>query len=255
MINISNFRKTKWPCNIDFIAGVYSYAIIILYLLFIIISDIIQIFGHGVNEDGTISINTNLFLFMQFFWSPVVSQFVLSVFSESLRQPVREYLSQFNLSIFDIIIKRFFILVILSLCAYLPALFIIIERINNTLINNSLPPFSIGYIFLQCSLATMFYMSLSFFLESIFSDRNVPLVLLAIYMALEAGNLRSILKEYCIFNGSFSYINYYVILHKNNIVMIILTIINLLFVCASYRRSIFGAIRIHRKGTRSADVG
>lgn len=28
MINISNFRKTKWPCNIDFIAGVYSYAII-----------------------------------------------------------------------------------------------------------------------------------------------------------------------------------------------------------------------------------
>lgn len=80
-----------------------------------------------------------------------------------------------DISIFDIIIKRFFILVILSLCAYLPALFIII--------------------------------------------------------------------------------NYYVILHKNNIVMIILTIINLLFVCASYRRSIFGAIRIHRKGTRSADVG
>ncbi len=225
---------SRWSKKTDFLAVRLPLLLFVLYLILMQLFKDPFYLSCGWTDAQTPYASGDIYIWLQFVVFIFVCTAVSFYFEETFRKPPAHYIGAFGLGTFKTVFMRYVRILIALETVYLPFVVLSVFRMNAN-IEAKIRNFGIEYALLdtaailtQCSVAMLFYVTLTLFCAVIFRNRIYAMVFLMAYATLEVTMLPEILGEYVVFHGAFrTSPELYSYFPANTVLMLVLTAIML----------------------------
>ncbi|MBP3480837.1 MAG: hypothetical protein J6K66_04465 [Clostridia bacterium] len=225
---------SRWSKKTDFLAVRLPLLLLVLYLIFMQLFKKPFYLSCGWTDAQTPYADGDIYIWLQFVVFIFVCTVVSFYFEETFRLPSAHYIGAFGLGTFKTVFMRYVRILIALEAVYLPFVVLSVFRMNAN-IEANIRNFGIEYALLdtaailtQCSVAMLFYVTITLFLMAVFRSRVYTMVFLMAYGVLEVTMMPELLGEYALFYGAFrSLPELYSYFPANTVLMLVLTAIML----------------------------
>lgn len=233
---------TRWSKKTDFLSIRAPFFLFCAYLLLMQFLKKPFIVSCGWDDANVPTIGTDIYVWLQFVVFIFVCTIVSFYFEETFRRSSAHYIDTFGLGTFKTVFVRYLRVLLFLEFVYLPFTALSAYRMNEN-IKYNIQFFETEYAFLdvfklltQCSVAMLFYVTVTLFLTAVFRSRIYTMVFLMAYGTLEVTMMPELLGEYALFYGAFrSSPDLYIYFPPNTIVMLVLSALFLVLSLALHK--------------------
>lgn len=241
------YDMAKWRWQTDLKEGLVPLIIYAVYLLYLFLRMPFYVGSLHPDEGNGFLLASNVYYYFQFFPTVLIVYMSSTIFAESFRRSVREYIVTQPIKTVDIVLKRVLRLFGTLFLLHIPLILLVAGKINTGIDSyivrfpeySGFPYIEVFPMLVHIAIGIGFAIASAVFLLSLFKNRYMPVILTIIYCMFECGPLRETFGKYAIFYGAFTPAPVNEMFPVNLIILLILTVIFLFLTTALYRKNAF----------------